>query len=301
MQTNFRQILSLLVAINLSIPASIANGAVSRSSEIIRWETLEAEKGFILSTYLYNEQGCSMIWEKQLPEFQKRNPHVEDPDVISKGTKILVQLCQEKDKLKLAKNSSESQDGQNSIDSNENSSNSESLELETTPYLHLYGGFLTENERFDKVDSAYGIGISGDLLTFLGYNMRLLGSSGAMFLQSEARFKTQPARTRGHFIIGLGNRIGLQNKELDRMNKGVDSFTYAGFGLEMNPHHKFRFGLDLTSNVGRKFGANIGVSAQKRLGDDYWLGVFGEYGSSRSMVDEESDRRFFTGGVKFSF
>ena len=102
--------------------------------------------------------------------------------------------------------------------------------------------------------------------------------------------------------MGFGNRLGLQNKDLDRLNKGVDSFTYGGLGLEMHPHPRYRFGLDLTANFGKEITPNIGAYAQKRLGDDYWLGVYAEYNSSRSSVDDsKSDRRYLTGGIKFSF
>jgi hypothetical protein len=296
---NFKQIITAITIFNLTIPASIASGSVIRSPDILRWETYTAEKGFILSNYLYNEQGCSAIWEKQLPEFQKRNLHVEDPDVIEKGTVITVQLCQEKNQsIQLSNGNGQNPAPQNSGD--EKISTEESI---NSPYIHLFGGFLTENEKYEQIDGAYGIGVTGDLFRFLGYNIRLLGSQGVMFMQNEVRFKTSPDyKTRGHLILGMGNRLGLQNKDLDRLNKGVDSFNYVGFGLEMNPHSRYRFGLDLTGNLGAKFAPNFGAYAQKRLGEDYWLGVYAEFNSSRSSVDDnEEDRRFFTGGLKFSF
>lgn len=165
----------------------------------------------------------------------------------------------------------------------------------------MYAGFLTENEKEEKIDSAYGLGVTGDLFKFLGYHIRGLGSAGAIFLQNEVIFKTAPGKTRGNLIFGFGNRLGLQNKDLDRLNKGVDSFTYAGVGVEMNPHSKYRFSFDLTTNIGTYRGLNFGVYAQKRFGADYWLGLYGEIQSSQSVVDEGEDRRFFTGGLKLSF
>ena len=248
-----------------------------------------------------------MSQEKQLPEFVIKNPHVEDPDVIATGTRILVQTCKSME-AELAQKPIENKEGWTDSDSKPNVNNSSDKEIDTSddqlidpPYLHVYAGFLTENEKQEQIDSAYGLGVTGDLFKFLGYHIRGLGSAGAIFLQNEVIFKTAPGKTRGNLIFGFGNRLGLQNKDLDRLNKGVDSFTYAGLGVEMNPHSKYRFSFDLTTNIGTYRGLNLGVSAQKRLGSDYWLGLYGEIQSSKSVIDEGDDRRFFTGGLKLSF
>lgn len=308
-----KEIVSALLIMNLTIPASIAQGEIIRSDEIIKWDYMTAPKGFILSNYLYHQQNCALIWEKQLPEFVLKNPHVEDPDVIAAGTRILVQTCKAGETL-AQENEPNQQPAENnggwtqsevnpdkSEPSSEKKIDTAGDHLIDPPYLHLYAGFLTENEKEEKIDSAYGIGVTGDLFKFLGYHIRGLGSAGAIFLQNEVIFKTSPGKTRGHLIFGFGNRLGLQNRDLDRLNKGVDSFTYGGLGVEMNPHSKYRFGFDVTTNFGTYRGLNLGVSAQKRFGEDYWLGLYGEIQSSQSVIDSGDDRRFFTGGLKLSF
>lgn len=288
----FKRILTTILVTALVLPASLAH---ANSPEILRWEELVAPKGFILSLYLVNEMGCSQIWTKQLPAFQARNLKVEDPDVIAPGEHIIVQRCKDKAvTVPVAAPAKKAEPQEEPI---------EQVGDINGPYLELYGGFLTENEKEDRVDAAYGLGVTGDLMRFLGYNMRLLGSEGALFLNGEVRFKTAPGhKFRGHVIFGLADRIGLQNRDLDRLNKGVDSYTYGGFGLEVHPSNRYRFGLDLTTNFNQHLTPNVGVYAQKRLGDDYWLGLYGEYNSTRSAVDSnEKDRRYLTGGIKFSF
>ena len=252
---------------------------------------------------------CSQIWEKQLPAFQEKNPTVEDPDVIGQGTKIIVQACKSSENNDLATNVDD-----NNLDKTGFQSNKEEVQVQQakkqeqasddnlpSPYVHLYGGFITENEKFDQVDPVYGVGVTGDLFKFLGYDLRVIGSAGAIFLQNEVIFKTAPGKVRGTLLFGFGNRIGLQNKDLDRLNKGVDSFTYTGLGVEMNPHSRYRFLADITTNLGTYQGLNFGASAQKRFGDDFWFGVYGEIQSSKSIIDNGAERKFYTGGLKLSF
>lgn len=303
--------MAALLVINTLMPAATANGEINRSSEIIAWEQLTAPKGFVLSNYLYNEQKCSLIWEKQLPEFQKKNPQVEDPDLIAEGVEITVQRCAPREELNIAQDSGELTAEDAKVSENEknikqNSKNikrqEEDLDWDgNPPYLNLYGGFITENES-DKVDGAYGIGVSGDILKFLGYDLRALGGAGAIFLQNEVIFKTAPGNTRGQLIVGFGNRIGLENRDLDRLNKGVDSYTYAGIGVEMTPHPRYRVQFDLTGNFSKNISPNFGAAAQKKFGDDFWIGVFGEVQSSQSAADDgDKDRKYYTGGLKLSF
>jgi hypothetical protein len=318
----YNKIFIAFLALSLSIPASLAQ-PMSRSSQILRWNSLTVPPGFILSNYLANEMGCSQIWVKQLPEFQARNLHIIDPDVIEPGTVIAVQVCRDNFVAEVADPEPPSVESgsQPAIEVQKNQVKMvEGLEVQknqvqssvtpavdedsfaTSPYLDIYVGFLGENGKEDNIDSSYGLGVNGDLFSFLGYDMRILGSPSVIFLNNEVRFKTSPGATRGVLIVGMGNRVGLKNKDLDRLNKGVDSYSYGGFGIEMKPGLKWRFGLDLTANFSRHFSPTIGVSAQKRLGEDYWLGLYSEFGSSRSTVDDnEEDRRYFTGGLKFSF
>lgn len=309
----YNKLLTIFLVLNLAIPASMASGA-SRSSEIIRWDSITAQKGFILSNYLYNKMGCNKIWIKQLPEFQSKNPKVADPDVIEPGSVISVQVCRDNftadssdvTEMAVQKNKIKKQT-KNGLDVQKNQVQPVAVAVDedsfaTSPYLDIYTGFLGENSKEENIDAAYGLGVNGDLFSFLGYDMRLLGSSSVLLLNNEVRFKTQPGSTRGVLIVGMGNRIGLKNKDLDRLNKGADSYTYGGFGVEMKPGNKWKFVLDLTANFNQHFSPTVGVSAQKRLGQDYWLGLFTEFGSSRSAIDDnKEDRRYFTGGLKFSF
>ena len=315
----YNRLFTAFLVLSLAIPASMAQSG-PRSSKIIRWDAVTVKKGFVLSKYLANEMGCNQIWVKQLPAFQSQNPQVADPDVIEPGEVINVQVCQ----ANYASNDTQDEDMNSEgieVQKNQVNNKSDGLTVQknqvapvganvtdedsfaSSPYLDVYLGFLGENAKDENIDSAYGIGVNGDLFSFLGYDMRLLGSSSVILLNNEVRFKTSPEHaSRGVLIVGMGNRVGLKNKDLDRLNKGLDSYTYGGFGIEMKPGLKWKFGLDLTANFNQHWSPTIGVSAQKRLGEDYWLGLYTEFGSSRATVDDNSaDRRYFTGGLKFSF
>lgn len=316
-------IISGLIVFNLIIPSaiSIAQGTDQdppKSDEIIAWEKFIAPKGFVLSKYLYENQNCLSIWRKQLPEFVKKNPEVLDPDVIEVGAEITLQRCKSlpvvaKEEPKENKEETfDSEDGWNQTvfkaaeDPSEPVCKDVKLDDKNKeddlppPYVHVYAGFLTENEKYERVDSAYGVGVTGDLFDFLGYHIRGLGSAGAIFLNNEVLFKTKPGESRAHLIFGFGNRIGLANRDLDRLNKGVDSYTYAGFGFEKN-RPLYRYQMSLTTNINSSSSLNFGVSAQKKFGKDYWFGMFGEYQSTRSIIDDGDDRRYISSGLKFSF
>lgn len=309
----FVETLSLAFLIHFFLPSPTAKSDIIRSDNIIRWEEFKVMKGFVLSNYLYDHRGCSRIWTKQVVEFQKKNPHIADPDVIGIGEVITMQLCHENALaltpdneildpiLPVAKDVVEEEipEVKPEVCTVPEEKPQKKEWALNAPYVHLFLGFIKETGK--DVETAYGIGVEGDLMDFVGYNLRGIGSSGAIFLQNEVIFKTKPNKVRGQLLVGLGNRVGLDNKDLDRLNEGADSYIYSGLGLEMQPHDRFRWSMDLTTNLGSFDGVNLGVSAQKKFGADFWLGLYGEMQSTKGIEDKNSTRRFYTSGLKFSF
>lgn len=295
-----KEMICATFVLGLILPASVARSEVTRSVNIVKWEELTAPKGFILSNYLYHNQNCALIWERQLPAFQEKNPHVEDPDVIMPGTKIIVQSC--KDSTVIAEEESSEAPINSAEQLSTELAKEETIYKAGDPYIHLFAGFLTENEKYEQIDSAYGIGVTGDLSNHIGYNIQLLGGKSVAFFQNEVMFKTMPAEYRWFLIVGLANRLGFQNKDLNRLNKGVDSFSYAGIGGEIHSNPKYKFNFDITTNLGVYKSVNLGVSAQKRFGQDLWFGMYGEAQSSQSSEDEKGHpRNYLSGGLKLSF
>lgn len=269
-----------------------------RTAEIKKWEELKAPKGFILSNSLFYERNCNQIWTKQVPLFHQRNPHVEDPDVIKPGQLITVQTCKdtpEEVPVVAAKVEVKKEEVKESPKVEE-----KDFEPIFGPYVHIYGGFLSEKK--EEIDPMLGIAVTGDVFNFLGYNIRLNNSPGVITMHNEVRFKTKPAKSRAHLIFGLGNRVGLKNKDLNRLNKGVDSFSYVGVAGEFHPHPRYRLQVDVTTNMGSKIAPNLGVTAQKKFGEDFWFGLYADWYSTTSVVDDsKEDRRVLTGGIKLSF
>lgn len=66
---------------------------IIRSDEIEAWDELTAPKDYVLSNDLYYNRYCNKIWSKQIQAFRKKNPHIQDPDLISIGKQITVQRC----------------------------------------------------------------------------------------------------------------------------------------------------------------------------------------------------------------
>ena len=298
---------SYFLSILIICPSVWAKEETVRSENIFSWEEIVAPKGYILSNDLYYQRLCSKVWSKQVPAFQKKNPHVQDPDVIIPGEKITVQICHEVNTAppleikKVEKPCCE--DCQVCGDKKTKEAPvmaEEDFTPQFNPYINLYLGFISEHK--DDVATNFGFSVWGDVFKHVGYNIRLNFADTLITMQNEGRLKTAPGKVRGHLIYGLGNRLGLKNKPYDRLTKGVDSFSYLGLGLELNPRSNYKLQFDLTSNISEHFSLNAAASAMKKIGDDMWLGAYAEILSTRSAIDKSAeDRRYITGGIKFSF
>lgn len=59
---------------------------------IIDWIEYIPPHNFILSNYLYDEK-CQKIYTRQIPQFNKKNKLIYDPNIIFKNQKIYLQKC----------------------------------------------------------------------------------------------------------------------------------------------------------------------------------------------------------------
>lgn len=288
----------------VNIPSKEESKATQRSKDIVEWKKVRVKAGYILSQDLYYQQHCSPTWDIHVKEFKKRNPQIKNPNRISEGSLIEVQTCRSDSDSVIV------QDKQNNKPKEEVAIQKEEIKTESfheknwpldTIYLDVYAGLITEEKHRDT-SFLGGVGAHGDLYDFLGYDVRVLASDIVALTKAEVRFKTKPDFQRYVLIYGLGNRIGLQNSDLDRLDTGVDSYSYLGLGVEIYRSEKSRFQFDLTHNIAQESGINGSVTAQKRIYGDNWLGVFIEYNSTKSTVDNRpGDRRYLGGGLKFSF
>ena len=285
---------------SVDIPSESEAQNISRSKDIVEWRKVRVKAGYILSQDLYYQQNCSPTWDIHVKEFKKRNPHIKNPNKLSVGDLIEVQTCKNE---ALASETSPAKETSPVVESTktEKANVYEEFWPLDTIYLDIYGGLITE-EKHKDTSFVGGIGAHGDLYQYLGYDVRVLASDIVALTKAEVRFKTTPDKQRFVLIYGLANRIGIGNDDLDRLETGVDSYSYLGLGVEIAKSINHRLVFDLTHNLASNTGINGAITVQKRIFEDKWLGVFIEYHSTKSSVDSRrDDRRYLTGGLKFSF
>lgn len=247
---------------------------VDSSTRITGWKEIYTPHGFVLSQHLYFMAQCLNIWEKQVPEFMKVNPHVENPDDIPVGTKIKVQYC------------------------------SKEFVIESKPLVFLdehrfevFGGILKEDGS--NMTVAGGFNILGSIKEFLGYRMFMLASPETVLYFLNAEFRTKLSELRYFASAGLGQRIGKTDE--DRLSEGVDSFGHVGVGVIYQPRGDFYIKAEGGVNLSPKPEINFEISGMKKF-DDYWLGGFFQFKSTRSFVDEGGEgRNYIFVGAKASF
>ena len=288
---------------SIKIPSKEENKKIKRGEVVKQWKKVEAVKGYILSHDIYYSQHCTPTWSKHVKVFKQQNPNIQNPNIIPIGAKFEVQECDPESSVEVASTPApavkeESPAAVVPSKETKKSTNNQPMEI---VYLDLYGGIISEEKQKDA-SALLGAGIHGDLATHVGYDLHLLYSSIVAVTEAEVRFKTTPDKMRYVLLYGMGNRIGIHNSDLDRVNKGVDSYSFLGLGLEMRPSDKHLVIFDVSQNIASGANPNFSATAQKKVGEDKWLGVFIEYNSTKSKADERSgDRRYLTGGLKFSF
>lgn len=83
----------------VKIPSKAEIKATKRYQEIQDWKTVKTKQGYILSNDLYYVQKCSPTWDIHVKAFQKENPNVKNPNVLSIGQIIKVQTCFAEEKV----------------------------------------------------------------------------------------------------------------------------------------------------------------------------------------------------------
>lgn len=282
---------------SIKIPSKEESQKIKRSDKVVNWRKVQAKKGYILSNDLYFMQHCTPTWSKHVKVFKQKNPNIENPHIIPIGAKFEVQECEKADAVAAV----ETVPTKSADPISEQSKKTDLDKGMNTVYIDLYGGLITEEKKEDT-SFLLGAGVHGDLYKHLGYDLRILWSEIVATTKGEVRFKTEPDRLRYVLLYGMGNRIGIKNSDLDRINKGVDAYSYLGLGLEMRPTENHFVVLDVNHNLSSGSNFNVSATAQKRVGDDKWLGVFIEYQSTKSPADtNDADRRYLSGGLKYSF
>lgn len=278
---------------------SLGLGPVSYSIEdkthkVFEWEEIVVAKDFILSKYLYNKNNCNEIWGKQVPDFIKVNPHIKNPDNIQIGQKIKVQKCIPKKVIK----SSNVDLGIGTLKLNKKKIVKKKISILGESRSELMVGLLNE----DKSELGVGIDIYGKIDPTKGYRFFLIASPSVALYEFKAEFRTKPAKKRYFVSLGLGQRVGLNNSDADRLSTGADSYTTLGVGMIDQKSEKSYLRAEVGVNINSRFlSPNIEISFFRKIRKT-WLGFFMKSTSTKSVVDErEEDRRLFFFGIKWLF
>lgn len=279
----FDRIFSIILIFNLSLAPLTFTGASSddenvRTNKILDWEEVNVKKGFILSNHLYHENYCINIWDKQIPEFIKQNPHIKNPDNIAIGSRIKVQRCYKKEALLAEERGKD-------------------ITILDEHRVEFFGGLFKERNP----ELGLGMNVFGAMTDNLGYRMFFVGAPSAMIYFANAEFRTKPAVLRYYLSAGLGQRIGLGNKQDNRIEDGVDSFVHSGVGIIYQPRGTFYWKAEAGLNLSPRTAGNFEISGMKKF-KDFWLGGFFQLKSTRSINDNlEKNRDYIFTGVKVSF
>lgn len=235
-------------------------------AEEFKWESLEVNKGYILSLDL-EEKECVNIWSKRIPEFKKQNPHIKDPDLLSIGKIISVQNCKPSPVL----------------------TSSPILEDYQIffPYVSVYTGasFLSETSA-DTKKLGYNMGVK------LGYDLKLFGDYlrvglAAGYLQVNS--KTVGESTKGIYEV----KSHLYNIEA-HVNREVSDKSHVGglVNLVMGEDVSLKESTD-----GPKVGAYVGVENLYKLSKKLEMET-----NLQHRLDDLSRFNFlFNLGLKYNF
>lgn len=163
-------------------------------------------------------------------------------------------------------------------------------------------GVLVESEDDPRPSQSYGVKYYTDLAPRLGYKLGLNFSSEVGFFnhQLEIRSSHQPYQFLGG--IGLGQRIGIKNKDNTRFDNGSEAFLEVYTGSHIKLHSDLFLEIKVGANVGKSLTPNFSILGTKKVGEHFQIGGFFETRSSKSLLDiNKEDRRYMTGGIVIGF
>lgn len=307
MSKSISYILSLFLFINSanadqSIISSI--NPVKRNENVIGWEPIVVEKGFILSNDLYYKRLCSKVWNKQIPEFHKRNPHIKNVNKFWPGDKITIQICkdlekkQEKKKYRKVKKIVEVEvDEEVEYCEAPKKEEPKPIEKEETPQVKkedsfddmivfLGGGFLTE--IYEEQTFSSGVGLFG-FRTFVEknimYKLKVYINKDVSFLNNEVYL------LKNNFFISfaLNNRVGFTKRSITKLTDDFSSFGTASLGY-LKDSDRYRFEFKVGSTLNSDPIVNLSVRGLKRFGSAYY-GAYFDYLSTDYKINLSTKQR----------
>tara|TARA_Y100000034_G_C6907833_1_gene421845 strand:- start:417 stop:1370 length:954 start_codon:yes stop_codon:yes gene_type:complete len=316
----FKKIITFLQILLLTIPLNAA-----RSYKVEKWMKIRVEKGFILSHVLQHELNCILVWDRQIPHFMQKNEHIKNVDDFEIGDIVDIQVCDGGDFISpyftVLKDEptpvtapviipvqqptiiKEKEIIREVIKEKEEKGFFLSKE---SPEFEILLGSLVENE--DDGAAYLSFRSRNDFDDSMGYRLTFEVSPLAIYHRHQIEFKTTPMQKhQWYFGLGIGQRVGLKDStdsSDQRLSDGLDTFSYISGGYIMRPSDKSIFEVELGGNLAPKFSPILSLSLLKQMKNDYWIGVFSEYRSSRSLIDskgKDKERRYIINGVKFSF
>lgn len=224
------------------------------ADHVQKWDTFQAEKGYVLSIDLWNKQ-CKKIWSKQIPEFLERNKHIKDANLILIGQEITVQSCVHEE------SKSEEVVSQPVVQANK-----EEKKNDVQKYLTIYLGVNELGQQDDstaKEGKSIGIKIGKEWVDGQSYKGLALGAfhnkSETVGDKSKGEFevKTTFLNLEGHAgkkltkrvqVGGLVNIVGANDVSLSEKDKNEKIGAFLGaeaimkfsdkIGLETNLQHR---------------------------------------------------------------
>ena len=240
---------------------------IDNTPVIKEWYQLKVDKNFILSTYL-DKNNCSLIWEKQIPLFKKRNSSINNVNKIEEGSEITIQKCE---KISLIKDQ----------DKKERIAEKSIEEVKRYAWMIYLSSFKKNQESYQ---TGGGINLNLELLDFVEYRMDL------MYLDHLFLFNK--------FLIPL---IKTQKESIMLGNNFVNNFDEKSYSfLFLSYKRKFNKSYNLTFDIGTNFssGANYLRTeiSYKRLG------VFYQFFEERNILENNlNPNRYNMIGLGFKF
>lgn len=313
-KVNIKNLISFLTIFSFTLSSfGQTKSQYKPSKNIYKWEKVEIKKDFILSNSLMHHRFCRGVWKTQIPEFQKKNPHIKDVDKFEIGDIVELQLCTDfKFKPILDEKEQSLQDNSFVIIDQEATSQDKKIEDSKTntsqlgvfdpefTILFTFGGLAEQDE---KTQAALGFRLLANVKERIGYRMRLDYAPTVLMWHNELLLQTIPEGNSRYYLgYGLGNRMGLKENPDILLSNKTTGYTTISLGTTFKVGQG-QIDLQVGSNLSNHFSPFVSVMAGKRLGDSpYTLGGFIDYRSTRSSKEDTNvDRHWIGAGLLFSY
>lgn len=320
----FKSLLALFLSSSFAFDPSILmisnnSYAQKKSENILQWKPITVQKGFVLSTDLYNKQQCLKIWPKQIPTFKEMNPHIKDVDKFYPGDQINIQVCDQeetpvpppvvKKKKKKAPPVPKVEEVIPAVPeyvAEEKVEIKEEAEEAVDGNLYVGLGFLSESHNdLARTSPSFTFRVRSGFHPSLNHRLMIDAASDVIYVRNKIDFKTKPSKYQYFLSVGMGNRIGLTKDDLDRkMSNNITSYAEGSLGFNLRYSESINITMEVGATVNSKYPTNFSVMATKKLGNSpFYLGGYFDYvwTDSSLLETDTNDRRLITGGIVFSY